>query len=282
MANKTQTDTKTRSNPTFDFDNIFRQHTFSAPTTNPNRQANQQDQTRTRRAPQPLDAMTPAAGVAVPQINTTGLEADDIDDATAARNAGRVATDAGVDPEPRPPGTDLAVITRAIATANGVQPNFRSVSDLPGYMKNAIRRIGRTVFSVYTTTPIEDIDVLANVGGQGPNTQRELNAVAGWARNNATLDQQASEAATADFGDVIPGYAPQIQVYTAGDTTFMVTRDDHGDYIYSWPTNTNVGFGGDRLEQPRREAPALNAPRTGLPHLENKQMDFKSFLVLFS
>lgn len=276
MPRPTQTQTDTKTKPKFDFDNIFKTNTFSAPTLNPNRTGREEpaQQGQRQRQPNPLDAMTPTTPL--PQINVDGLEADDIDDATAARNAGRTRIDQGdVEPVPPTPTTQLANIVRDIAAGGNVNPEFRSVSDLPGYMVNAIRRIGRTVFSVYTTTPIEQIDVLANVGGQGPNTMRELNAVAGWARNNATLDQQASEAATTDFGNVIPGYAPQIQVYDAGETTFMITRDDHGSYIYSWPSDTNIERNIAGLLPGQRRAPA-----GALPHLES--VDFKTFLVLHS
>lgn len=267
----TQQSTTQKTKPKFDFDNIFQQQTFSSPTVNPNRQQDQQQGQQApdkRRASGPLDAMTP--NQALPQINTDDLEDDDIDDATAARIAGRQALDTDtVEPEPPQPTYELANIVRDIAAAGTVSPEFRTVAQLPGYMANAIRKIGRTVFKTYTTTPIEDIDVLANVQGQGPNSQREMNAVAGWARNNATLDQQTSEAATADFGNVIPGYTPKIQVYDAGGTAFMVVRDDMGDYIYSWPSSTNVSH----------QAPAGRiAGRTidQLPHLES--FDFKTFL----
>ena len=269
---KTATDTKVDTKPAFDFENVFKAHKFSAPTVNPNRQ--KQQSTPQPRNAQPLDALTPTADM--PRINPSAVGTDTVSDQEALRRSGRTNTTIGVDPEPRQPGTDLAAICNDIAAAGRVQPNFRQVSDLPGYIANAIRAMGRTVFSAYTSTPLEEIQVLANVGGQGPNTQAELNAVAGWARANATEDQRASEAAIANFGNAIPGYEPQLNVYDAGGTTFMVVQDNMGRYVYSWPTSTD----GPALNGPA-ETNRLAGQRNNAPRLTRESvMDFKSFLVL--
>ena len=63
-------------------------------------------------------------------------------------------------------------------------PDFHKVSNLPGNMSRAIRSLGKQLFRSMTRTPTDDIYVVANLGGQGPNSTQEVNAVANWVRKN--------------------------------------------------------------------------------------------------
>jgi len=274
--NKTQTDTKTKTKDTSWMDELLRGRTAQQPTVAPKPEPEPERQQRQKR-PRPI-APNFRTQQPLPDVNFDEIGQDDISDEDAARISGRNNLEFGnIDPEPPTPTQQLAVIVKDIATTGGIEPDFHKVSELPGYMANAIRKIGRTVFSTYTTTPIEKIDVLANLGGgQGPNERKEINAVAGWARANARLDQQASEAATAEFGRVIPGYKPQLMVYDARGTTFMLVRDDHGDYVYSWPSSTNTAA----LTNDARGA-ALAAPGRPVPRLARESVgaSFSKYIV---
>lgn len=137
--------------------------------------------------------------------------------------------------EPKPPTADNvpAMISRAIATTdpNALDPKFHQVKNLPGYLSRAIRAMGRETFKNYTDTPIEDISVLANLGGQGPNSERELNGVSAWLKHNAKeLDK-----GTLDFGQMMPGYKAQTILFSTQGVRFLVVRDFAGGYIYAWP-----------------------------------------------
>jgi hypothetical protein len=148
-----------------------------------------------------------------------------------------IRTEDGV-PEPETPTTDLAlikprdlpkVITKEMT--HGVTPQWHMVKNLPGYMQQGIRRLGRAVFNEYTRTPIDEIQVLAIVSGHGPNTEREVNAVAKWAMD----DGVKATTGEINFDHVMPGYKAKVQIHNAEGVQVMMVIDDYGKYIYAWP-----------------------------------------------
>ncbi len=197
------------------------------------------------------------AGEKLSFLQSLGLE-DEISDEQAMAIAGRDA-DQDVDmavgrPEPQTLGTDVAtietlpdVINKEVAKHAPVEPDWHQVKHLPGYVKGAIRAMGRQVFGVFTKTKIEDIQVIANLGGSGPNTEREINAVAGWLKDNGTRDTDGEM----NFNQSIPDYDAEFKMYSAENFTFMIVQDDYGNYVYSWPTADN------KYGQPERSAPRI-------------------------
>jgi hypothetical protein len=93
-------------------------------------------------------------------------------------------TDLPAYPDPDEPETlpstqvnnkNLPAIAGQALMAAGVQsPEFHQVANLPGNMSSMIRQLGRSLFSSFTKTPVNEIYVVANLGGQGPNTNREV------------------------------------------------------------------------------------------------------------
>jgi len=160
-----------------------------------------------------------------------------------------------VRPEPVNPNNVPAMISREIAAAmpDTVDPQFHQVKNLPGYMSRAIRAMGRETFKNYTDTPVEDISVLANLGGQGPNSEREINAVSSWLKQNGTK----LDASELGFGDMIPGYSAQTMLYSTAGMRFLVVKDFAGGYIYVWPE----GSSSNALGSDRGSAKALAAPK---------------------
>jgi hypothetical protein len=158
-------------------------------------------------------------------------------------------------PEPVNPDGVPALISREIAAAmpDTVDPQFHQVKNLPGYMSRAIRAMGRGTFKNYTDTPVEDISVIANLGGQGPNSEREINAVASWLKQNGTK----LDASELGFGDMIPGYSAQTMLYSTAGMRFLVVKDFAGGYIYVWPE----GSSSNALGSNQGSAKALSAPR---------------------
>lgn len=71
---------------------------------------------------------------------------------------------------------------------------------------------GRQLFGSMTKTPTDKIIMIGNVMGQGPNTNREINAVANWLRNRG----QEVSGGDIDFENFIPGYQADIKMYQAG------------------------------------------------------------------
>ena len=71
------------------------------------------------------------------------------------------------------PNTLPQEIRKDLRTHGDVTARFHSVENLPGYLDDAIRMMGQKVFASLTATPIEEINVLANLGDQGPNEQNE-------------------------------------------------------------------------------------------------------------
>lgn len=157
----------------------------------------------------------------------------------------------GLTDEPRPPRTDVsvpqyditkpkaadlpAVLANALKVAGMQNPKWHMVRNLPGYMSAGIRAIGRQVFRPFTSTEIEDIQVIANVNGSGPNTSAELNAVANFLVKFGTKNSDAAM----HFHDRIPGYSAEMKVFTFANYTFLIVKDHAGQYIYSWPSTDN-------------------------------------------
>jgi hypothetical protein len=158
-------------------------------------------------------------------------------------------------PEPVNPNNVPAMISREIAAAmpDTVDPQFHQVKNLPGYMSRAIRAMGRETFKNYTDTPVEDISVLANLGGQGPNSEREINAVSSWLKQNGTK----LDASELGFGDMIPGYSAQTMLYSTAGMRFLVVKDFAGGYIYVWPE----GSSSNALGSNKSSTKALAAPK---------------------
>lgn len=159
----------------------------------------------------------------------------------------RNAVDVGDDPEP--PADELVVrtandvpkvISSAMRAAGIQSPEWHRIRDLPGMNDRVIRSIGKNVFSAFTSTPQDQIKTIANVGGQGPNTNAELNAVANWLVDNARRMPKVE----VDYGNAIPGYKPEVQEFSTNGVRFHLVRDPMGQYIYAYPeqdarTNTN-------------------------------------------
>ncbi len=153
----------------------------------------------------------------------------------------RINFDATGEPDlPQPAGDELvvrtaqdipAVISNAISQTGATAPEWHHIRDLPGFNDRMIRAMGRQMFGMFTRTPVEEIKTIANVNGQGPNSESEVNRVARWLRDHAEFVGDID----LDFGNAIPGYKPEVLEYTANGTRFQVVRDHFGKYIYAYP-----------------------------------------------
>lgn len=155
-----------------------------------------------------------------------------------------------------------AAISNAMTVAGVEIPEWHTVNNLPGFRQRNIRGMGRQIFGMFTRTPLEQIQTIANVDGQGPNTDAELRSVANWLINNAE-----------DLGDVdlshgqaIPGYKPDVKEYRINGVRFHVVRDPMGQYIYAYPdsdatlntNNAQIGHSAPRLREGQQMAYSLS------------------------
>lgn len=192
--------------------------------------------------------LPPGAAEKFGAIDRAGLE-DEMSDEEAARHAG-FNPDAGYE-EPKEPihlpvpvNTIPAVMAKEIAKNEPIEPEYHMVKHLPGYLKNPIRALGRQVFKVFTDTAIEDVQVLANLNGKGPNTPEEVNAVASYLKHHGHEDRDA----VINFEKTIPGYKADLKLFRAKGITHMLVQDFAGQYIYSWPSADDVGFEGAKRQ----------------------------------
>lgn len=149
-----------------------------------------------------------------------------------------------------------AVISNAMQASGMQTPEWHTVNNLPGYSQRNTRGMGRQMFSMFTSTPLENIQTLANVNGQGPNTDAEMRAVAGWLRDNA---EDLGEV-NVSHGEAIPGYTPDVKEYRANGVRFQLVRDPMGQYIYAYP-DTDARLGGPQQGQAQVAGPRGNMPR---------------------
>lgn len=157
----------------------------------------------------------------------------DADDEWAGFDEPETSTDISTDVNTE----NLPAVAGQQLQAAGIQtPEFHKVSNLPGNMQRAIRSLGKQLFRSMTRTPTDDIWMIANLGGRGPNTPAEVNAVAGWARKNG----EDLGPGDIDFDTSIPGYQADIHQYTAGGIRWLLVRDEFGTYIYSWPEDQSI------------------------------------------
>ena len=159
---------------------------------------------------------------------------DEISDAEAGQRAGLGAA------QRREPRTEIdqvrpadvpAVLNNQLRAAGEQMPEWHTINNLPGYMQRAIRGMGRQMFSMMTRTPLEQIMTIANVDGQGPNTDAEMRAVANYLMQNGE-DLGSVEVS---HGPAIPGYNPEVREFSAMGIRFHVVRDPMGQYIYAYP-----------------------------------------------
>jgi hypothetical protein len=149
-------------------------------------------------------------------------------------------------PDPKPPETlpsvdvntkNLPAVAGQALLAAGVQnPDFHQVANLPGNMADMIRQLGKNLFGALTVTPTKRIHVVANLGGQGPNTNQEVQAVAGFLKEHG----EDLGPGDIDFDNVMPGYSAQTHMFNAAGIRWMLVKDFAGAYIYCWPEEDSL------------------------------------------
>lgn len=199
--------------------------------------------------PQAKPGQTPApelkrASRAATQAATAGMQMPAAAGELLSRlNVPEVPDDEEAVPEPVTPANLPSVISKEIAATDpsAVNPEWHAVANLPGNVSRAIRTLGKALFGAFTKTPTQDIVMIGNLGGQGPNSERDIRSVANWVVKHG----RPVDTAAIDFEPVMPGYEAETKQYTAGGARFMLVRDEFGTYIYAWPESDSL----DSVEQ---------------------------------
>lgn len=152
-------------------------------------------------------------------------------------------------PTPTNGTTAVAPLNQAMGDVvpAGSKP-WQYVKDLPGYMSNGIRELGRQVFSSLTSTPIEQIQVMANLQGRGPTDQGLLDRVVNHLEQNGRRLQDMEFEAQ----ELLPGYGAKVRMYSSNGYTFMAVKDQMGKYVYGWKDANALGSPQDRPSLPNR------------------------------
>lgn len=237
---------------------------FDIPTNNPISKAKDPDpKPGTKNTPNQRTASKASTQAKVANLSMTDQMADlmsklrDIGYEDEVSDSDLHTTYGYVDPEttenlPAIPANLPAIINKEVSEYDGmVHPEWHMVKNLPGYMQNGIRVLGRSLFSQFTKTKLEEIQVIACLAGQGPNTMGEINAVANWAKEHARRVDEAG----IDFSNIMPGYNAKILQYSSKDVRLMIVKDDFGAYIYSWPESDSKS--GPTLGNDSKSGPTL-------------------------
>ena len=142
-----------------------------------------------------------------------------------------------------------AVAGEAIQAAGMSSPEFHQVARLPGNMSAMIRQLGKKLFGSMTSTPTEEIYMIGNLGGQGPNSRQEVNAVANFIQQNGE-DMGPGDI---DFNAIMPGYTAETHQFSAAGIRWLMVKDFAGQYIYAWPESDS--------KTPNSQAQLGNAPK---------------------
>jgi hypothetical protein len=156
-----------------------------------------------------------------------------------------------------------AIISNAMQTTGMQTPEWHHVSNLPGYSQQNVRGMGRQLFGMFTNTPLEQIQTMANVQGQGPNTDAEMRSVAAWLRDNA----QDLGRVDVDHGMAVPGYKPDVKEYSMNGVRFHLVRDPMGQYIYAYP-DSDAKLGG-----PTQGQAQIAGAQGGMPRLRESMLN---------
>lgn len=179
-------------------------------------------------------------------FNNPNAFRDTISDAQALANQGRVTVN-DTTPEPVGPGNAQnlpAIFSNKLVIATGeFLPKWHLVRHLPAYLSEPIRAIGRIALTSFTRTDMENI----RLTGSNMAAEAEVGEMMSWIRNNGTYVEQPDKERM-NFAGMLDGsrggeaYEALVKLYEVDGVDFLLVRDNHGKYIYSWPTKDRVGL----------------------------------------
>lgn len=118
----------------------------------------------------------------------------------------------------------------------GCNLRWLRLNQLPGFMWRAIRAMGESIFSPLTSTRLDRIEVIADLGGKGPHTRQEIDDTAHRLRvsnDPSRIVNYSSVQMAKLFGGL---YQAKAVRFEEPDFTYLLVQDAMGGYIYRWPS----------------------------------------------
>lgn len=135
-----------------------------------------------------------------------------------------------------------AIFSNKLVAATGeFYPQWHLVRNLPAYIREPIRAIGRIALGSFTRTDMEEVRLTStNIA-----SETELREMMSWIRNNGTYIEQPDKERM-NFAGLLDGnrgqaYEAVVKLFEVDGVDFLLVSDDHGKYIYSWPTRDRIG-----------------------------------------
>ena len=186
-------------------------------------------------------------GVAMERIavlfNNPNAFNDTISDAEARRNQGRVIVN-DITPETVANPHNLpAIFNTKLAIATGeFFPKWHLVRNLPAYLAQPIRAIGRIALASFTHTDMENVRLTAS----NISSEAEIREMMSWIRSNGVYVEQPDKERM-NFAGLLNGrgaqeYEAVVKLFEVDGVDFLLVSDNHGKYIYSWPTRDRIGL----------------------------------------
>lgn len=179
-------------------------------------------------------------------VNTLGVEA------TVENLPAVIAAEIHKDVEGEVMGRGQLAMNHSNVPDAAFDPEWHMVRDLPAYILNGVRQVARQIFTMWTRTDIEDIQMMCTLLNPATDVQK----MAAWIRNNGTMVHDCN----IDFQTTMPSYAAlaglaECKIFAAGGYQFLIMRDRGGVYIYGWPESDAV------MPTPQLAGPGGDLPR---------------------
>lgn len=131
-------------------------------------------------------------------------------------------------PPPANPENLPANIVRDLTDYTGIHPTWHSAKNLPGYTGGGkMRLIIRAAFATATAADVEQVHMICEL----LNPPEHVSAVATWVAGHA----ERQDAIHRDFDQSVEGFSADFLVYKDATTTYLVTQDVGGRYVYVCP-----------------------------------------------
>lgn len=183
---------------------------------------------------------------------------DEISDTQAQAIQGRGRVNEIADgPAPNPDMLPAIFNTQLVTAQGQFRPKWHLVRNLPAYIAQPIRAVGRLTLGGFTTTNLEDVRLSStHFASEG-----ELREMMAWVRNNGTYVPQPDKEVMTFAGhfDTEQGgaYEAQVRLFEVDGIDFLMVSDNYGKSIYSWPTRDRIGLdlAIENNNEPRRLGP---------------------------
>lgn len=168
---------------------------------------------------------------------------DAISDAQARANQGHVRVNDTTPDRPENPHNLPAIFSNKLVTATGeFYPSWHLVRNLPNYLREPIRALGRIALTSFTRTDMEEVRLTSSLVA----SEAEIGEMMSWIRNNGVYVEQPDKERM-NFAGLLNGsggqdYEAVVKLYEVDGVDFLLVRDEHGKYIYSWPTKDRIGL----------------------------------------